>query len=133
MSFFQKRKLIQKLHKLFLALAVLLLLASVLFLAYLFFWFNKTPLISPLGKNKISQELSIEKKLAVYEIPFLSLRASESSYLIFLKENERIILSQNKDLDLQISSLQAILKQLTIEGKKFKEIDFRFEKPVISF
>lgn len=51
--------------------------------------------------------------------------------MVKLKEDGEAILSINKDLKNQIDSLQAVLKQLTIEGKRVVRIDFRFERPTI--
>ena len=47
--------------------------------------------------------------------------------------NEQVIVSLQKDLTLQIASLQLTIAHLTIEGKQFKQLDFRFDKPVLTF
>lgn len=44
-----------------------------------------------------------------------------------------ILLSSQKDLQKQLASLQLTLSQLTIEGKQFKKLDFRFDKPFVTF
>lgn len=59
--------------------------------------------------------------------------ASDSSYLVFLQNNGEVILSPSKSLSSQISSLQVILFSFTIEGKVFKRLDLRFDKPVVVF
>jgi len=43
------------------------------------------------------------------------------------------MISSKKNIDEQISSLQRILRELTIDDRPFKSIDFRFEKPVVEF
>src|SRR5260221_2773392 len=43
------------------------------------------------------------------------------------------VISFSKDIDKQIASLQLTISRLTIEGKKLSKIDFRFDRPVVSF
>jgi len=50
-----------------------------------------------------------------------------------LRDGGELILSSKKDLENQLSSLQLILSRLTIEGKKLKKLDFRYDNPVVSF
>ena len=59
--------------------------------------------------------------------------STDASYIATLKNGEEIVFSPKKDLTAQVSSLQYILTRLTIEGKEFKLLDFRFDKPVIVF
>lgn len=56
---------------------------------------------------------------------------SDSAFLVKLKSGEEIIVSSNKSIKTQISSLQLIQTRLTIDGKSFSRLDLRFEKPVI--
>ena len=97
-------------------------------------FFSRRPLfVSPLGKADISQTL-IEKKLKDNNILFSDIKfLPDSSYVINVSDSGQIRFSQTKDVEKQISSLQRILKSLTIEGKPFKSIDFRFSEPIISF
>lgn len=95
---------------------------------------GKTSFISPLAQNKIYKPNSIEEFLSSGDIPFEKVEiASESSYIVFLKDDGQVNLSAKKDITSQISSLQVILSRLTIEGKKFKRLDLRFDKPIIEF
>ncbi|MBI2598847.1 hypothetical protein HYW40_01330 [Candidatus Curtissbacteria bacterium] len=43
------------------------------------------------------------------------------------------IFSQNKDLNLQIDSLQKVLAKAKIDATKIAKIDLRFDKPVVTF
>lgn len=58
---------------------------------------------------------------------------SDGSYIVKLKSGEEIILDSEKDLNEQISSLQYLLKRITMEGKRVSRLDLRFEKPVVVF
>lgn len=51
--------------------------------------------------------------------------------LVTLKQDKCIIFSSNKDLNTQVEKLILTQENLAIEGKSYKEIDLRFERPVI--
>lgn len=118
-------------------IAVYILLLGILACAILFlnfsYLFQKPLFISPVGKagNDIAM---VEKKLREKNIQFSQvLILPDSAYLISIPNNRQVKLSSDKDIDKQTSSLQRILIQLTIDGKPFKSIDFRFSEPIISF
>ena len=77
--------------------------------------------------------VSVEKILKDNNISFSAVTTLDSSYSVNIPNNGLVILSGDKDINSQIASLQRILIQLTIEGKTFKNIDFRFSEPTISF
>lgn len=70
-----------------------------------------------LHKNNISYK-SIEK-------------GKDGSYIVKLQDGGEVTFSSQKDIMVQIASLQYILSHLTMEGKLFTRLDLRFEKPVI--
>ena len=51
--------------------------------------------------------------------------------LVFNSEDKKIILTNNKDINLQEYALDEILKSLRVSGKYFKVIDLRFDKPIV--
>ncbi|MBI5127713.1 FtsQ-type POTRA domain-containing protein [Candidatus Roizmanbacteria bacterium] len=53
--------------------------------------------------------------------------------LLFKLNDKKIIFSSAKDKELQIYQLEQIIRQFKIEGKSFKEIDLRYDKPVVRF
>jgi cell division septal protein FtsQ len=59
--------------------------------------------------------------------------ATGEAILITLKDGQEVIFSEKKQLAEQMASLQLIVNRLTIEGRKFIRIDFRFNSPVVSF
>lgn len=90
--------------------------------------------ISPLARNAVYKQNSIQDILSKNNIPFDRVEvASDSSYIVFLKDEGPVSISAQKNISSQISSLQLILSRLTIEGKKFKSLDLRFDKPIIEF
>lgn len=107
-------------------------LGGFFFLVNILITSGKPLYISPIGK--INTDLTrVEKILKDNNISFSSVTLLDDSYLINVSNSGQIRLSQKKDAGRQISSLQRILVQLTIEGKPFKGIDFRFSEPIISF
>lgn len=126
-NFFKKAKV------LFSILLVLALFLGILFSFYKYFLQKGKP-ISPLAQKELAKQNNIEEILQKNKIEYSKISvATDSSYLVILKEGEEINLSSQKDLSAQISSLQLIISSLTIEGKKFKRIDFRFDKPIVVF
>lgn len=115
--------------------AYIFLLGILIVLGYYFnsFLISRKPLfISPIGKVGTSKSY-VEKILKDNNIPFSEVILSDYSYLVKIQNNGQIMFSQDKDIVKQIASLQRILIQLTIDGKPFKSIDFRFSEPIISF
>ena len=58
---------------------------------------------------------------------------SDGSFAVTLQDGGEVILSSKKDIGSQLTSLQLVLSRLTIEGKKLKRLDFRFDNPVVEF
>lgn len=96
---------------------------------------EKEPLyVSPLSKNQTSVNSLIEKKIKEKKIVYESFETTKDfNFKVVLKEGGEVIIDRNRDINSQLSSLQLILSKLKIEGKALKRLDFRFEKPIISF
>ena len=125
------RRIKQKAGRLvILSIGLLVLVCSL----YLFSTFWKPLFVSPLAKDNTSQRQDIRILLTASRITFSkTAKMQDLSYRVDLASGISVFISSKKDLSLQVSSLQAILKQLTIEGKEAKSIDFRFDKPIILF
>lgn len=79
------------------------------------------------------EEQTITKKLAEVDIiPEDVKKMPDGNFQVDLKDNGYIIVSQSRNLSVQIASLQVILQRLTMEGKRFAKLDLRFDKPVIT-
>ena len=63
--------------------------------------------------------------------PKLAKIISFSSVDIWLKDDTQLIISLKKEISSQLDSLQLIYQRAKIEGKKLKQIDVRFDKPII--
>lgn len=89
-------------------------------------------LLAPIPKD--DPLLSLSNLLSQRHIDIVSSpQASSSALLVNLSSGETIIFSSSKDVQQQVDSLQIILTRLTIEGKKFQSIDFRYDKPVVTY
>ncbi len=127
----KKRKFFSKLPLYFFILVVLFGIAFAL--SYGLPRVINNSFISPLAINKVYKHNSIEDLLSKNNVQFDKvLIATDSSYIVFLKDDGQVNISA-RNTGQQISSLQLILRQLTIEGKKFKRLDLRFDKPIIEF
>jgi len=58
---------------------------------------------------------------------------SDRSTQVTLKSGPVVMFSTIKDPDTQLDSLQLILSQSKIEGRKISRIDLRFDKPVVVY
>ena len=120
-----------------LVLITILLLGLIsTFFAYLYinFYINTYGFISPLSQNKETLLVKVEDELTKQNISFGKvLLNSDGSLSVKLRDESEIIFSSKRSVKSQITSLQLMLSRLTIEGKKLKSLDFRFDNPVVSF
>lgn len=101
--------------------------------------FTKSSFVSPIpvivSKLNLVQnpnQEQFERLLKEHNASFFSISvASDSSYIVQLKEGEEVIFSPEKNIEKQVASLQLIQKRLTIEGKSFIRLDLRFTNPII--
>ncbi len=116
--------------------AAIIIFLSIIFLCYYLItdvFKIKDPILSPLSLNLAAINDSFDSQLIKSEIKYKDVKKGKDFYSVELVDNGTVIFSQNKDIEKQISSLQLILSRLTIEGKRFKSLDFRFDKPVLVF
>lgn len=116
----------------FLTLGIALILSTsyILFSPLVF----SIKLISPLPNKSYVKNEDLKKILESSKIDVSSISIStDSSYLVSLKDGGKVVFNKNKDLFSQVRSLQIILSRLTIDGKRLKSLDFRFDKPVVSY
>ncbi len=129
-----RKKKIKTILGVFLFLAIL----SLGILIYINFT-KKSLFISPLPVNyQLSSEadsdqqlLLLKKLLKENNIEYSDITISGKYLVVNMKDKSKIIFSTDKDLSIQIASLQFILTRLTMESRRFSELDLRFDKPVI--
>jgi len=134
----RKNKVIYK--KLFFSFGIFLFV--LLFCIILFGWqyLSGVTILSPLGlhtlgssSNADSMVYSVKSFCQDKKIPCQKVSNDSMTITITLDNNAVILLSSQKDIQKQLASLQLTLSQLTIEGKQFKKLDFRFDKPFVTF
>lgn len=82
----------------------------------------------------IQQTLFFIGKLEQINLTPLTIDISGQDMLVFKLDNgKKIIFSVKKDRKEQDYILETIVRQFKIQGKEFKGIDLRFNKPIISF
>jgi hypothetical protein len=82
----------------------------------------------------IKQVLFFINKLKEVNLTALTIDIKGQDMLVFnLIDSQQIIFSTSKNNGVQNYQLEVLIKQFKIEGKKFKKIDLRFDKPIISF
>lgn len=127
----KKHAKIERRKKLFLLLLILTFLIISLFLLRTIVFHEKILFISPVSEVGYSKNTDFEGKLKKMGIEYENLKFSDNSYTFDVKGEGSVIISAQKSIDSQLSSLQLTLRELKIEGKRFKSLDFRFDKPVI--
>jgi hypothetical protein len=60
-------------------------------------------------------------------------RSDKGFYTLKSREGVSVIISENKDLESQVRTLQTVLSKAKIEKKKINLVDFRFEKLVVRY
>lgn len=130
----KRRKESSKLF-LFFCFFCLFLIIAVSFKLFLDRRLRKSTVISPIPAFSLDNTLleNLKTLLSKNNISFSQIASSDSAIIVWLVGGEEVILAPNASLEKQISSLQLILSRLTIEGKRFARLDFRFDKPVVSF
>ena len=128
---FRQRRNKLRIGKMITGILILMLIVLGIFA---FFSLLKPNFINPLSKEMVFGTSDITSLLTSSHISFASVsQTKDLSFDIVLPGGAQIIVTPKKDLNYQVSSLQEIIKQLTIDGKELKKIDFRFDKPVIVF
>lgn len=128
----EKKKASKK--RLGLLLIVLGLLLITLSLIGIKFLTHDPIFLSPLSQNQESSISRIIQELKESKIDYQKIITNDDlSYTVDLGDDRQVVLDSNKNISHQLSSLQLIIAQLKIDGKTFRRLDFRYQKPVITF
>ncbi len=83
-----------------------------------------------LNDNNVSQAIELSKTLSSQFVPFATMNVDGEVVTVMLKNDAKGIFTLRRDLLKQVTSLQQILSQATIESKPIT-IDVRYDKPVV--
>jgi hypothetical protein len=125
----RKQKKIFKKIKIISLLASFFVLFAIADLIYQNFVKEKKLFLDPRSEKFSSSQ--IEESLSKKNVVYKNIEEGSSYYVLELNKGEIVILSKNKSIDQQLSSLQLIQNRLKIEGKEFKSLDMRYAQPVI--
>lgn len=132
----RKRKAPKKVISLIL---LLVCAAALVFAVYYWFSMHKSSLLRPvpLGLSlnlpvREDERISkIRSELESKKIDTEVIRVDpDLGIVVKLEDNGEIYLSE-ENYPAELASLQVILKKLTMEGKRFKHLDLRYERPII--
>ena len=73
----------------------------------------------------------LQEGLEKDQINYTTLTKGNDLYVLTLQNGGKVTFSSQKDIMMQIASLQYILSHLTMEGREFSSLDLRFDQPVI--
>lgn len=142
---YKKRKRALRYRRLLIFLAVLSCFIIVAEMLYLVQRLQAPQFLSPVpltnvykkvlaAMNISSQTNELVDLLKKNNFSVISLLSYEKdAFLLKLETGEEAVLSSKKSLAVQVSSLHLILSRLTIEGKRVRRVDLRFNNPVIVF
>lgn len=115
----------------------------VLFVCMSIFWLRTHSLsvVSPLGTLKafaLSHDSNavlsqVGDACGKYSVSCQNIEFTSQQDITFTINNKQIYISTTKNIPQEIASLQLIIRQLTMEGKEFHRLDFRYDRPVISY
>lgn len=72
-------------------------------------------------------------ELTKHKLSYSSININGGDVYTQLNDGTEIVLSGEKDISVQLDSLQYTIAHLTIEGKRIARVDMRFERPVVTF
>ena len=78
--------------------------------------------------------LKLIKKMEDLNLKINTVDIENQDMILFnLNDNQEIVFTSKKEVEKQFFPIPIILRQLKVEGRKFKRIDVRFDKPIIKF
>lgn len=96
------------------------------------------PRIKELQAGQLAEEpgalfvVNLAKALAKTDYAVQSIRLIDpNTAAAYARQDLVVLFTKNKDLDLQVNSLQQVLARAKIDESKISKIDLRFDKPVI--
>lgn len=88
--------------------------------------FNGASSEEDIFRNKI-EDILREKNIQHKDVVYIE----GSDFKIIMSNSSEVVISSEKDLENDLSSLQYILSRLKMEGKQFTRLDLRYDKPVV--
>lgn len=83
--------------------------------------------------KEIKKALMILKKFNELNIHINSLDINSVDMILFNLDDKKVYFSSDKEVEKQFYEFANIYRQFKIEGRNYKEIDLRFNKPIVRF
>jgi hypothetical protein len=77
--------------------------------------------------------VGVKDELVKHHMSYMDVTVQGNDIHIQLDNSIEAILSADKNISIQLDSLQYTIAHLTIEGKRIERVDLRFERPVVTF
>jgi len=99
----------------------------------IYFWSENLVVGKKIGGNIVENSLKILDKIKSFGIDSKEAKIYSESILLInpTTEKPKIVFALNKDINIQLASLQLIMTQAKINEEEMEFIDLRFDKPVI--
>lgn len=79
------------------------------------------------------QALAIFKKITDIGLNPDTIDINGVDMIAFKQDKRRIIFSSEKSIERQYHEMEIIIKEFKVQGKEFRELDLRFDRPVVKF
>ncbi|OGK19798.1 hypothetical protein A2866_03610 [Candidatus Roizmanbacteria bacterium RIFCSPHIGHO2_01_FULL_39_8] len=86
-----------------------------------------------LNYSEIITALFFLEKMSRLNLQVERIDISGSSVIVCYLRDKKIFISNTKDKTQQLFELETIIKQFKIKAQNFKELDLRFDKPIVRF
>ena len=96
-----------------------------------FFRRNTYSILNPHIYSGTIDEIKKRVKEKGYTVELAKGYVSNSIISIKLKDGPEVLFTAENDLNLAINAMDGIIKKMTIDNKKPKKIDLRFDKPIV--
>jgi len=83
--------------------------------------------------KEIIDGLYFLKSFADINMKVDNLDINGTNMLVFNLIDKKIIFSSEKEKKLQVFQMKEIIRRFKVEGKQYREVDLRFDKPIIRF
>lgn len=87
------------------------------------------------GEGLIKSSLKILEKLKSFEVEIKDAKIYSQNILLIIPDTQkpRIIFAMDKNIEVQLASLQLILTQAKIDMQEMEFIDLRYDKPIVKY
>lgn len=132
----KKRKHGKMMQMMFLVVLFIFLLAGLLFLIKLYVLplvLNRNAqLVNPVGSQPLSRQ-QVEDILRSEQVDATEVVLTDSNLSFVYNKKISVIATLKKDLKEQLDLVEAIDRQITLDGKQAISIDLRYNKPIVKF